>query len=389
VGRPEQGELLGEGPDVPVHGDRGAIGFAEKLIALLGEGRFTATYKYAVILGLMDLCLENSSRAGEAPNSVTTRQLAEKTLELYWAHTLPFEGGTVLKQNSGQQAWIVSEIIRFRTQYAPDMSATLVTARIAEPLRFKRLLRKIEWTLVQMPLPKLQRIGRESHEFFYRIAWDDGITKSQFNSPSFDNAIRFIGGNGDHLVRLAGLLRPLVQREWADRVIRLNHEVVGEPELDEFLFGAERRTLEPVRAGLREVQDNLCFFCSTRMTAKVEVDHFIPWSRYPDNGIENLVVAHAKCNNAKRNHLAAADHVAHWVERAGARQAELAEVAAQQSWVRHPARTVSVARSIYLRLPDDALLWDLENRFVPLDRDRVTASFCQEYRDTSRPTQAL
>ena len=70
--------------------DRGAIAFAEKLLTVLAEGRFTATYKYAVLLGLMDLGLEHSSRTGAAPTSVTTRQLAEKVLELYWPHTIPW-----------------------------------------------------------------------------------------------------------------------------------------------------------------------------------------------------------------------------------------------------------------------------------------------------------
>jgi hypothetical protein len=31
-------------------GDRGAIGFAEKVLELLEEGRYTPTYKYAVLL---------------------------------------------------------------------------------------------------------------------------------------------------------------------------------------------------------------------------------------------------------------------------------------------------------------------------------------------------
>lgn len=38
--------------------ERGAIEFATRLLALLDEGQFTATYKYAVLLGLMDLCFE-------------------------------------------------------------------------------------------------------------------------------------------------------------------------------------------------------------------------------------------------------------------------------------------------------------------------------------------
>ena len=86
------------------------IRFAERLLALLEEGSFTATYKFAVLLGLMDLCLEHSNRFGEPAPMVTTRQLAEKVIDLYWSHTTPFEShdGDVLKQNSGKTAVILS-----------------------------------------------------------------------------------------------------------------------------------------------------------------------------------------------------------------------------------------------------------------------------------------
>ena len=88
------------------------IRFAERLLALLEEGSFTATYKFAVLLGLMDLCLEHSNRFGEPAPMVTTRQLAEKVIDLYWSHTTPFEShdGEVLKQNSGKPAVILSRI---------------------------------------------------------------------------------------------------------------------------------------------------------------------------------------------------------------------------------------------------------------------------------------
>ena len=41
-----------------------AIRFAENALQLLEQGGFVATYKYAVLLGLMDLCLEGTSRDG-------------------------------------------------------------------------------------------------------------------------------------------------------------------------------------------------------------------------------------------------------------------------------------------------------------------------------------
>ena len=58
------------------------IAFAERLMSLLDQGQFVATYKYAVLLGLMDLCLEATDRHGQAPQSVTTRELARKVIEL-------------------------------------------------------------------------------------------------------------------------------------------------------------------------------------------------------------------------------------------------------------------------------------------------------------------
>ena len=70
--------------------DRGAIAFAERLLTVLSQGRFTATYKYAVLLGFIDLCLEHSTRTGGAPTSISTSQLAEKVIELYWPHTVPW-----------------------------------------------------------------------------------------------------------------------------------------------------------------------------------------------------------------------------------------------------------------------------------------------------------
>lgn len=66
--------------------ESGAIDFADNLLELLDEARYTATYKFALLIALMDLCLEQTQRSGAPPHSVTTRQLADKIVELYWPH---------------------------------------------------------------------------------------------------------------------------------------------------------------------------------------------------------------------------------------------------------------------------------------------------------------
>jgi len=110
------------------------------------------------------------------------------------------------------------------------------------------------------------------------------------------------------------LLRPLVHHQWAVKVATLNR--LDEYQLERFLFSAERVPLERVRGSIIELQKGRCFHCAERLASRAgqtpDVDHFIPWSRYPDDDLENLVVAHARCNAQKRDFLAAAAHVDHW-----------------------------------------------------------------------------
>jgi hypothetical protein len=122
---------------IGIQDPRGAIAFAEKVLELLDEGRYTATYKYAVLLALIDLCLEQTRASGAPPDVLTTRQLAEKIVELYWSHTQLFVGQTqsrILRQNAGGQAEIVTAIVQFRTHHAPDPSVPRWQARRAASL---------------------------------------------------------------------------------------------------------------------------------------------------------------------------------------------------------------------------------------------------------------
>ena len=96
-----------------------------------------------------------------------------------------------------------------------------------------------------------------------------------------------------------------------------------------------------------------------------------PASRTPTTvALENLVVAHARCNAQKRGFLAAVAHVGHWRARTRSGSpvsAELDRVAEAIGWTRHPDRTLGVARALYLRLPEDARLWLRGEEFVSRD----------------------
>jgi 5-methylcytosine-specific restriction endonuclease McrA len=363
----------------PPGADRGAIGFGEKLLALLDYGSFTATYKYAVLLGMIDLCLEHAGKAGEAPTSLTTRQLAEKIVALYWPHSLPFaadDRAVVLRQNTSGQAKILTLIRYFHEAESGFPHATLAQARFNAPERFARLVSDVEWKLIEMPLPRLQQLGATYDPFIYQIGWDTSIRRPAAQGPDFDNRILLVEEAGEHLIRLAGLLRPLIQRQWAAMVARVNREMIEDSRLEEFLFGTTRVQLRALRDPLYELQDGRCFYCGGWLIRPV-VDHFLPWSRYPDNGIENLVLADTGCNAAKRDFLASTEHVEHWTARLSPNATtsqELREIAETLGWESHPLRTLSVARAVYLRLPLDFRLWSREKEFVAVDRDLLRAS---------------
>jgi 5-methylcytosine-specific restriction endonuclease McrA len=355
------------------------IRFAEKILELLGEGRFVATYKFAVLLALMDLCFEKYAASEIAPDAITTRQLAQKVIEIYWPHTIDYHRiSGVLKQNTCNQAEIPAAILQFRCAIARDSSLPLHSAKADFAVGYERLVRSVEWTLIEMPLPRLQTVGLSRDPFIYEITWNETVRRGDLRRE-FDNNIRLKPGAGDHLIQLNGLLRPFIHRKWASMVARINQ--LPDSELEDFLFGAERISSTKIRGSLWEIQTGRCFYCSDRIPEphRGEVDHFLPWSRYPDNGIENLVVAHRRCNSDKRDFLAASDHVENWARRflAGFNgTSELATLSETASWERDPEKTRSAARALYLRLPPDAKLWHEGRVFEQPDFIRLRSVLC-------------
>ena len=154
-----------------------------------------------------------------------------------------------------------------------------------------------------MPLWKLQRVGDEVVEFLYPNAGNGKV-------------IRLKPGVVYCLRAFYGIVKDFVDGAWLRFVRRLNNQSLGQVEdLSAFLFGSERASLDACRPVLMEVQDGRCFYCQKDLTATSEVDHFIPWSRYPVDLGHNFVLADRSCNNHKRDHLAAEDYLGAWSER--------------------------------------------------------------------------
>jgi 5-methylcytosine-specific restriction endonuclease McrA len=282
---------------------------------LLQDGSFVATYKHALLLSIADVCVENVDDSG-GKFRISIDDLAEKFISYYWRQAIPYQPlgqqqpGAVLKQNTAKQATIITSIVRARAEYA----GSLVRLK-ADSWAWRSLRSKVANTIREMPLWRLQTIGRQNLEFLY--TQDHG----QRESIELKEGVCFC-------FRLFhGLIHELVRGAWLRfvRSIKENRTLLGTAtDISDFMFGSSRAPLEVYRPILAEYQNGECFYCLKVLRDKVDVDHFIPWSRYPVDLGHNFVLSHQTCNGQKGDRLAAANHLERWCKRSVDHGAELA-----------------------------------------------------------------
>src|SRR5215471_16519111 len=134
------------------------IQFMVHIQRLLDEGLFTASYKFALLLALADLSIERGDDSG-ATLELATDAIAEKFVQYYWRQALPYAGtdnAAILQQNTDRQAAIVNLVREARVAYGDSL-----TAAMKDGLGWRRLVRRVARVVRQMPLWRLQRIGKE------------------------------------------------------------------------------------------------------------------------------------------------------------------------------------------------------------------------------------
>jgi hypothetical protein len=162
------------------------------------------------------------------------------------------------------------------------------------------------------------------------------------------------------MTSLGPMLRPFIARWWTDKAAQLNPDVQAARsvvEFEDFLFGRDRVALERVAEGLVDLQHGYCFYCDTAIRSRREIDHFIPWSHYGDDGLDNLVAACRRCNSDKRATLPGPPHLADLIRRNQVSGADVGALAEERRWPRDRQRSTLIARTAYLRSPDVRPLW--------------------------------
>jgi len=282
------------------------VRFLLNLQRLLEEGSFVATYKHALLLSLADVCVEKGDDRG-GKLRVSTHELAEKFITYYWRQAIPYhppgvdQAGTVLKQNTGRQAAVISAVSKARETYGGSLAQLKKNPRAWESLK-----RNVAETIRVMPLWKLQTVGGQKLEFLYNAVRGEGAVIELKEGVCYCFRLFY------------GLIHELVRGAWLRfvRSIKENKPLLGNAsDLSDFMFGSGRVSLEVYRPILIEYQRGGCFYCQRSLRDRSEVDHFIPWSRYPVDFGHNFVLAHGACNAKKADRLAAVEHLEKWCNR--------------------------------------------------------------------------
>jgi len=339
-----------------------SVGFAERLLEVIDSGRRTATYKLALLIAVLDLCAQHSGADGRAPQLLYTRDIAEQVAVLYWPQVIPYlvpgAGAAVeLRQITLPKAAILEAVSAFRSAALAAGATSWHLARQRLPGAYQAMMDRVEVTVAEQPLPRLQAVGSSDtvFPFLYELSWGPresfSVARLRRHGPR-GAAVRLLPGAGDELIRLGPLVRPFVELHWTRMVAEINKVATAELDLHHHLFGSDR-IIPPkaLRDGIAALQDGQCFYCSGTLGTTPEADHFIPRIRCGIDAIENLVLADRRCNNDKRDLLPAPRHVTTWARRNQRHGSALTNLATINRWDTDPAATVAVARSIYSHLP--------------------------------------
>ncbi len=327
----------------------------ERLLRVIDEGRRTATYKLALLLALID-----AAAVSDGATELPTRSIAAEVLALYYPQTRLYVANDgierELRQISMKSSPPLRAALRLRLHGDAADCRSAHDAAVRIPDEYERALDAVEDTFVRYPIPLLQVVGRQLVPFLYHADWEEGTTVSSLRRRNADR-VRLLPGVADRLVVLGPMLRPLIELHWTSDVARWTGVNLEDEALRTHLFGTERVTF-PARlvAGVHDLQDGNCFYCGDRISGRGQVDHFLAWSRWPNDAVENLVLAD-RCNGAKSDHLSAVAHLERWATRLDEHGANLSDIAASTGWRSDPARTRALVATTYSHLSPGTPLW--------------------------------
>ena len=282
------------------------LNFLRRIQWLLESSSYTSTYKFALLISVTNLSIE-SGLNDNRECVISYEQLAEQFIQLYWTQALPFSdqyGESILKQSSTTgQAKVITSILTLQEE---TKTTNLNIARTHHIKKWQSTIKEIAQTIKNNPAKYLQSAeDKVSREFFYI-----------YNSR--EKAIILKCGIAYCFARFSQMIHKLCRQYWTEFVRNNRHNqsyFSDDIDLQGFLFNQSRQHLSLLVPILNDTQQGQCFYCQKPLKKDIEVDHFVPWSKYPNDTTHNFVLTDHKCNNSKRDYLAEERFYEKWLRR--------------------------------------------------------------------------
>ena len=139
------------------------------MVAILETGLRTATYKLAMLMALIEHCIENMPERPGDVLRVPIPDLAHRVLEIYWQQVRPFDGHE-LRQSTQPRARILIATNALREAAGVTRTGVSVDiARLRAPTAYRGTIDEIMLCLAQQPLNRLQKLpgASTSDPFLY------------------------------------------------------------------------------------------------------------------------------------------------------------------------------------------------------------------------------
>ena len=323
------------------------LAFLTKIEELLARGKFTSTYKFALLIALTNIAVENGNDTNDTLE-IEVDEIARQYLALYWSMARPYPRvNAILNQttNTERRATIIT-MLEEEARHAQSSYQRLRVHRTPHDA----LVGEARKTLAKDVLRCLQTVettGADDQQFLYEYP-------PMVDEHGLRSRITLKPGTAACLRRLRGVIIAMVQARWALFVRENNEQLSVDRELESFLFGATRSAVSLYAARFYDLQEGRCFYSGDKLVGpeRGEVDHFIPWARYPFDSPFNLVLASRQVNNKMRDDLKPPEWRERWLRRNedcvaaliapapngfGAEEADRTVVRSVAAWIYHDA----------------------------------------------------
>ena len=141
---------------LPAPSDAFTLAFLDKVERILAMGRFTSTYKFALLIALANLAVEQGDDSGDALE-LDLDDVARHFLALYWSMARPYPAAAAVLKQSRDSAK-PSTMITLLRDAAHDSASSYIRLRVHGSTR-DRLVRSTRSTLAKDVLYRLQNLG--------------------------------------------------------------------------------------------------------------------------------------------------------------------------------------------------------------------------------------